>query len=211
MSYYIYILTKPDGDLFYVGKTNNLRHRLRGHELEARKGCLCSKCEIVRSVWEQGDQIQQQAISTVETEAEAFEQEQYFIAHFGRENLTNQADGGAGTKGHSLSAEAKAKISKIQKAYFADSEWREEFRSRMADPERRAKMAIGLRANWDNNPERRDKASERTKEQWSNPEIKAKRIARMKESRNTPEYKAAQSERMKQVHMSRRNNRENTK
>ncbi len=58
MMFYVYTLAYPDGGVFYVGKGKvregrykQKRERIDTHEGEARRGCHCSKCEVIRSIW----------------------------------------------------------------------------------------------------------------------------------------------------------------
>lgn len=53
--YYVYLLTYPSGRVFYVGKGRG--YRVLDHEREARKGVQSIKCNIIRSIWDNGGQV----------------------------------------------------------------------------------------------------------------------------------------------------------
>jgi LEM3-like protein len=98
--FYVYVLARPNGKPFYVGK--GARRRIYDHEIEARRGHVCHKCNIIRKIWNQGGQVQRYTIFTTTNEQEAFDYECEIIALYGRSNLTNQTDGGEGASGHKL-------------------------------------------------------------------------------------------------------------
>ena len=126
--FYVYVLTRPNGDPFYVGKGTG--DRIVEHEREARRGCDCRKCRVIRKIWRSGGQIQRSIIFETDDEAAALAQERAVIAFFGRENLVNHTDGGEGSV--NLSEEARAKI----------SAWAS---TRTYSEETRAKISAGLR------------------------------------------------------------------
>lgn len=99
MLYYVYTLARPikvkrhiEWRVFYVGKGS--KRRVFDHEREARSGCKCHKCNIIRKVWREGGEIQRYVVFTTENEQEAYEYEIATIALHGRENLCNKTDGG---------------------------------------------------------------------------------------------------------------------
>src|SRR5262245_55238236 len=107
--FYVYVLARPDGRAFYVGKGK--KYRIYRHEAEARSTCRCHKCNVIRKIWRNGGQVQKNFIFTTEDEQEAFDYERATIAFYGRENLTNRTDGGEGPSGMVASAETLKKRS----------------------------------------------------------------------------------------------------
>jgi hypothetical protein len=80
--YYVYTLAYPDEQIFYVGKGQG--KRVHHHEAEARTGCSCNKCQTIRQVWKNGEQVLKSIVFETCKEQEALEQE---------EQLINQHDG----------------------------------------------------------------------------------------------------------------------
>lgn len=95
--FYVYVLARPNGKVFYVGKGS--KRRVFGHEAEARRGCKCHKCNVIRKVWKQGGEIQRYIVFTTNDEQAAFDYERETIALHGRDNLVNYTDGGDGASG----------------------------------------------------------------------------------------------------------------
>lgn len=129
--FYVYILLRPDASVFYVGKGQ--RRRVRDHENEARRGHRCHKCYTIRRIWAEGGQIEKQVIFRTDVEADALAFEQATIAHYGKDALCNQTDGGEGLVGYTFSAEHRAKIGAKHKG-------------RVHSAEARAKMSEARRA-----------------------------------------------------------------
>lgn len=92
--FYNYVLMRPDGSVFYVGKGTG--NRIDDHEKEARKGVQSHKCNVIRQVWSEGGEIIKQKVAFHNKEEDAFELEILLISFFGRENLTNLTNGGEG-------------------------------------------------------------------------------------------------------------------
>jgi LEM3-like protein/NUMOD3 motif-containing protein len=106
--YYVYILARPNGVPFYVGKGKG--SRLFDHDAEARSGHKCHKCNVIRKIWKQGKEIQRYTVFTTMNEQEALAYECELIASYGRENLTNLTDGGEGVSGMKHTEETRRKI-----------------------------------------------------------------------------------------------------
>jgi excisionase family DNA binding protein len=92
--YYVYELAEPNALPFYVGKGTG--ERIGDHEIEARQGCTCSKCKIIRELWGRGLEVERRTVFRTDDEAAAYAYEVHLIALYGRQNLTNRTDGGLG-------------------------------------------------------------------------------------------------------------------
>lgn len=91
--YYVYHLVDPrSGEVFYVGK--GCRNRLDNHEREAKKGSDHPKCEVIRSIWQEGFKVDKKKVKHFVDEQQAYDFEAAEIKRIGLENLTNQQDGG---------------------------------------------------------------------------------------------------------------------
>jgi hypothetical protein len=153
--YYVYLLHKPDGQVFYVGKaTNNTKdERVKYHEQEARAGNKWQskrhenrlKIRTIKKIWKQGGVVLYSIDSWHDTEELAYTRESELIAKIGRRvdgngpltNLTHGSEKQAGA----VTDEAKAKISESLKKYYADhpeavEEMAERGRQQFADPQR---------------------------------------------------------------------------
>lgn len=99
--YYVYVLHRPNGRPFYVGKGVGLR--VLDHEAEARNTTrLTHKLNVIRSLFRTNLSIHYRLDSFFEYESEALARERQLIQTIGRHDLgtgplTNQTDGGEGT------------------------------------------------------------------------------------------------------------------
>ena len=99
--FYVYILCRPCGEPFYVGK--GVRFRCLQHEADARTtNALTHKLNVVRSLHRQEISVAYCLDSSYPDEAEALAREKALISEIGRHDLglgplTNQTDGGEGT------------------------------------------------------------------------------------------------------------------
>lgn len=89
--FYVYVLLRPDGRPFYVGK--GISDRINRHESEARTKCECHKCHVIRKVWKTNKSIRKSIIFTTAVEAEAYQYEARLIDTIGLSNLTNSQPG----------------------------------------------------------------------------------------------------------------------
>ena len=99
--FYVYVLCRPSGEPFYVGKGVNLR--VLQHEAEAQTTKLLThKLNLIRSIHRNGRRVAYRIDSSFDNEVDALARERVLIAEIGRHDLkrgplTNQTDGGEGT------------------------------------------------------------------------------------------------------------------
>lgn len=111
--YYIYILRRPDGRPFYIGKGRG--ERVFHHENEARhannRKSNAYKLNVIRAVLSAGGTISYEIDSFHEHEAAAHEREMQLIRAIGRLHeggpLTNLAPGGGSERGASPSSKLR--------------------------------------------------------------------------------------------------------
>lgn len=101
-NFYVYLLGRPDGSVFYVGKGTG--DRINNHEYEAHHGCTCKKCQVIRTIWHAGENVVKRVIFQTDTEKEALYYEAQLIYKF-RSQLTNKKQGHG--RGHSTSLVAQ--------------------------------------------------------------------------------------------------------
>lgn len=106
--FYVYILSRPDGRPFYVGKGQG--NRIDNHETAARRGVASKCCNIIRKIWRLGGEVAKQKVFWTDDEHDAFEMERRIIAAIGRENLANNTDGGDGASGWEPTQEWHEKV-----------------------------------------------------------------------------------------------------
>ena len=106
-AFYVYVIRKPDGEPFYVGKGKG--RRVAVHEEHARTKRRSKKLSVIRGIWNLGMQPIYELAVACETERAAADMEVKLIGAFGRKDkglgtLLNLTDGGEGVSGlqHSL-------------------------------------------------------------------------------------------------------------
>jgi hypothetical protein len=109
--FYVYLLLRPDGTPFYVGKGKE--RRVFFHESEALGDGRTHKLNIIRQIQKSGGRIGYDILGFYEDEAECHALEIAEILRIGRHDLrtgslTNLTAGGEGTSG--LSEETKQRI-----------------------------------------------------------------------------------------------------
>lgn len=88
-TWYVYTYAYPvdmGGAIFYAGKGTGTR--MFAHEMEARGGCQCAKCDIIRSIWTSGKTAQKSIVFETFVEAEAYQHESELITKYAA-TLTN--------------------------------------------------------------------------------------------------------------------------
>jgi hypothetical protein len=109
--FYVYVLLKPDGTPFYVGK--GINRRIFGHEAEAWNTAKAShKLNLIRRIRRDGGEIGYAFDGFFPDEVAAHARERELIALYGRHDLglgplTNQLDGGEGASNPSAEVRAR--------------------------------------------------------------------------------------------------------
>ena len=119
--FYVYFLCHPDGVPFYIGKGQG--NRIVHHEKEARTGCECSKCQMIRTLWAQGDQVRYQIVLETDNEHAALAYERDLIRQYGLVNLTNQTEGGRGLRGYRFNPEQLHKRTYTRKQRYLTADF----------------------------------------------------------------------------------------
>lgn len=165
--FYVYVLARPNGKPFYVGKGKG--GRVYDHEKEARSGHRCHKCNVIRKIWKQGGQVQRYIVFATSDEQEAYQHEKDLIALYGRKTLCNRTDGGDAPPRVPMTDEHKDTLRKINRKRMEDPEQREQWiqsvqRSRGSDASR-AKTSEQMRQRWQElSPEQRTELARKTGE-----------------------------------------------
>jgi hypothetical protein len=99
-AHYVYILRRPNGEPFYVGK--GVRYRVFCHEIEAKNlNNLNYKVNIIRSIWKAAQNVNYSIDRFFDDAVEALKRERELIDEIGRHDLkrgplANLLDGGEG-------------------------------------------------------------------------------------------------------------------
>lgn len=113
--YYVYVLCRPDGSPFYVGKGHGVRVMV--HEKETRCGRRGHRFSIIRGIWKSGGAVSYRVAGHYADEEEAFAAEIALIASIRRRAhggpLVNLTDGGEGPSGFTqeVTPATRAKLS----------------------------------------------------------------------------------------------------
>lgn len=167
--FYVYVLTRSNNAPFYVGKGKD--NRVFRHEIEARNGCKCHKCRVIRKIWRQGGEVQRYVVFTTVNEEDAYQYEAEMIEMIGRKNLTNLIDGGRAVGLSAVDTEPKRL---------------ERLRASANTPEGKAQRSAAARARWAD-PEFKAKVRQSIKDKWASDPNRSERIARANAARFTPE------------------------
>lgn len=166
---YVYILSRPCGEPFYVGLGKG--RRIRFHERTAASAKQSAKLAIIREIAAAGGTVGYEIAGWFDEWTEAAQEERRLIALYGRADhgkgpLTNRTNGGQGisgpewytparlegakraaekNRGRKLSAEHKAKVGAGLRGRKQSKEWVEKRRAAHVgssrSPEARAKMS----------------------------------------------------------------------
>lgn len=176
--FYVYILCRPNGKPFYVGKGSG--KRIFNHDAEARSGHDCHKCRVIRKIWRSGYEVQRYTVFTTSDEQEAYAYERELIALYGRNALANGTDGGEGGSGRNVTAFERQIKSEFRKAKWSDPEYRQRMtdmsRALASDPEWRAKLSEVTKIRL-SDPSERDKLSKAQRKRYEDPAEHAKQSA----------------------------------
>src|ERR1700733_9137915 len=84
--FYVYVLHRPDGEPFYVGK--GISDRVLHHEAEARNTLrLTHKLNVIRSLHRAGLAVHYRLDASFSDETEALARERFLIKKIGRHDL----------------------------------------------------------------------------------------------------------------------------
>lgn len=146
-TFYVYVLARPNGKPFYVGKGTG--KRIFKHDYEARNGCPCHKCNIIRKVWRQGGEVQRYIMLETADEQEAFAYEIELIAMYGLPTLANRTAGGEGPSNPKDSTRAKMRAAKQGREHTPEMRARRMGmgKGRKQSPEWIAKRVAARKAN----------------------------------------------------------------
>jgi hypothetical protein len=163
--YYVYLMHKPNGQVFYVGKgtaRNEKDQRITYHEYESKLDARSKELEYrnmlkvntIRKIWRDGGEIYYSIDSWHGEEADCFDREIELIAKFGRKitgdgKLTNLSVGG---EGEAMSEHSKQKVFESLKKYYSDPTALKEMAERQKkyyhdNPELAIKMKKGFIEN----------------------------------------------------------------
>lgn len=192
---FIYGLKDPRTDeIRYIGKTNDCAIRLHYHRTHCKTG-RTHKDNWLVGLKTAGYEPDMVILEETETDAQAYEREQHWIA-YGREQgwkLTNHTDGGEGTLGYQWTDEQRTAFSQKKKGTtftdehraalsFAQKERlerephvRQGMRHSPESVEKMRQAHTGKPLNADHAKRSADRAAE-----WADPEIRARRIAGLK-------------------------------
>lgn len=175
-AFYVYVLRRPSGAPFYVGKGR--RDRIGLHERDAINGNLY-RHRVMREALRSGAAIGYELVGFYDNESDAFAEERRLIAFYGRFDqrkgpLTNKTDGGEGASDPSAETIAKRVIG--LKAAMSDPVRKAAALARIHSPEARAKAVIKIKQAHHTDAARKRNA-ERMRAQWADPDKRAKHVA----------------------------------
>lgn len=184
--YYVYVLFKPNGVPFYVGK--GAGHRATDHEREAKSTTRKThKLAVIRKIQRDGLAVGYGIDSWHEDDASAIAREIALIAEIGRKDLktgplTNYTDGGDSPV---IGEQTRARNSAAQKRYFAN-------------PDSRKKTSEATKRYFAENPEAREELSRRARERCDDPAYRDRlRQIRRKYLEDNPDAGKEHSKRLK--------------
>lgn len=149
--FYVYLISRLDGQPLYVGKGKG--NRWRHHGKYGRNKHLLY---IMAQAKAEGRELPRMKIREGLTEDKAFEYERAVIAFFGREDLgtgmlVNLTEGGDGPSGYRYSDEERARHSERMKNRTMSPDWRANvsagLKGKKKTPEHIAAAAVGQRGS----------------------------------------------------------------
>lgn len=87
--FYVYLLLRPNGEPFYVGKGTG--DRIDRHEKEAGRGGASFKCQTICEIWGSGGKVGKEIVFRTDSADEAYQIEARLIAKF-RDQIVNVCD-----------------------------------------------------------------------------------------------------------------------
>ncbi len=201
---YIYGLVDPrDGCVRYVGKANDARRRLRRHLLD--RAC-CRKVRWIQTLATNG--LQPGLVILEEADAQHWQEaERKWILQYGRDNLTNETDGGeSGKSGLARSAETRKAISEALRGKPLSEATKRSvsiaLKGHPVSAETRAKLSLAGKAQKgkplsDEHRRKLSLAGSAGKGKPKSDEWRAKHSALAKEMWQDPQYQAKQNRALK--------------
>ena len=121
--FYVYGLKYPDGTPFYVGKGKGDRWNEHEREAKSNRPAISAynpqKVNVIRKLWENGEEVIKEKIITNITEEHAFQVEKELITKYGMRStgglLVNLTYGGEGTSGYKFTLKQHKKLLEIAK------------------------------------------------------------------------------------------------
>jgi len=176
-TYYVYLLFKPDGTPFYVGKGKS--NRISAHEAETRcflkgrnwKGINTFKLNTIKKIWDNKDNVLYQIDSWHDVSQTAGEREIELVEFYGRRVINEGPLVNIRTGGDLMSEEDRKLFGeKIRQHYIDHPEAREAISERMTQfyidhPEMRDQISQSMKDYIEDNPEFVTNLMER-KEDW---------------------------------------------
>lgn len=211
LRWYVYLLSRPTGEPFYVGKGRETR--VYHHEHLARKGEQSEKSHVIRKIWAAGDEVTRTIVARFATDRESRDFEISEIARLGRKDLglgplLNRTDGGDGNDITSWTDEMRESHRQRTREGMATAEVREACRANLAaqraDPVMGQKLKDAVKTRWADPVERAIQAARTTRFVRENPEAHERHAQKRREALATPEVRARMSAGRRLGHLMRR-------
>ena len=190
---YIYKIVFPNGKHYIGLTTTSLEQRTKEHKCCAKSGNTKILYKALRK-YDMIDTLELIEIDTADTEEELCEKEIGYILIYNSYYMNgngygyNMTYGGEGTFGHVHAEEAIQKMSEMRKKYFENN------------PEAREKQSEKIKKYYEN-PEAIKKCSESQKKRYENPEAREQmREIKKKYNQENPEAREKQSEKIKKYY-----------
>lgn len=185
--FYVYVISRPSGEPFYVGCGSG--KRIARHEKEAETSARSRKLNIIRKIKRNGETVRYKLERWCATWAAAAEHECFLIKTIGRSDLgsgplMNLTAGGDGFR--DPGPKAKERKSEALKRRWTNSEYRKTMaqhaQSQWSDQEHRASHQAAVKTAT-NKPEWRKRRSEAARESWQNEEYRRRHAEASQRSR----------------------------